>query len=65
MRWLRDLYCYGGTGSFWFWLSLTVVGSAIVGSLWLLRLEVGRLVDVLERTNCSCEVESRPGDLIP
>lgn len=64
MRWLRNLYCYGGTESFWLWLSLVIAGFAIAGSIRLLRLEVGRLVDVLERTHCVCSVESRPDALL-
>ena len=65
MRWLRHLFYYGGTDNFWVWFSLVLVGSAIAGSIWFLHCDVKRLVDVLERTNCSCEVESSPGDLIP
>ena len=65
MRWLKNLYYYGGTDSFWLWFSLAIVGVAIAVSIWCLHCDVKRLVDVLDRTNCSCEVVPRPGNLVP
>jgi len=64
VRWIKNLFFYGGTDSFWLWFSLVIVGGAIAGSVWALHCDVSRLIDVLERTHCACEVERRPDNLL-
>jgi hypothetical protein len=64
MRWLKNLFYYGGSESFWVWLTLAIVGAAIAGSVWALHCDVKRLVDVLERTNCTCTATDRVDSLL-
>lgn len=62
MRWLRDMFRYSSAD--WTLVTVVLVGLTIAGSVWLLRGEVSRLVDVLGRTHCTCEPADRIDDLL-